>query len=208
MALYEKSLVDIPDDKGIHIKSAGAKGEKYVYKYVKYFRNSEGNPRNKAKAIGKYDPTSGKMHPNSNYFDMYHTDSFYPDVSVWDYGYSYLVLKTCKDLKLMDCLSKVFGDRAMDIIVMASYIIREGNAMDGIDDWIQRNYFLGFNRILTSQITSRIFASISYGHMDDFFKQWVKVAYHGGSVFYDVTSVSSYSHRMPEVERGYNRDGE
>lgn len=28
----------VPDDKGVHIKSADAKGEKYVYKY--------GNPRN------------------------------------------------------------------------------------------------------------------------------------------------------------------
>jgi len=38
-----KCLVNIPDDKGVHMKSAGAKGEKYVYKYVKYFRNSDGN---------------------------------------------------------------------------------------------------------------------------------------------------------------------
>jgi hypothetical protein len=37
----------------------------------------------------------------------------------------------------------------MDIIVMAAYIIREGNAMDGIEDWQQRNYFPGFTRLLT-----------------------------------------------------------
>ena len=67
MSTYGKCLVNIPDDKGVHMKSAGAKGEKYVYKYVKYFRNSDGNPRNKAKAIGKFDPDSGKMYPNSNY---------------------------------------------------------------------------------------------------------------------------------------------
>ena len=54
MAVYNKSLVDVPDDEGVHIKVAGAKSEKYVYKYVKYFRNAEGKPRNKAKAIGKF----------------------------------------------------------------------------------------------------------------------------------------------------------
>lgn len=28
-----QQLVQIPDDKGVHIKSAGVKGEKYVYKF-------------------------------------------------------------------------------------------------------------------------------------------------------------------------------
>jgi len=32
MALHQNLLVDIPDDHGIHTKSAGTKGEKYVYK--------------------------------------------------------------------------------------------------------------------------------------------------------------------------------
>ena len=31
MASLQNLLVDIPDDHGIHTKSAGAKGEKYVY---------------------------------------------------------------------------------------------------------------------------------------------------------------------------------
>ena len=53
MASFTIPPVDIPDDKGVHLKSAGAKGEKYVYKYVRYFRNKDGSPRNKAIAIGK-----------------------------------------------------------------------------------------------------------------------------------------------------------
>ena len=84
MSSHGKTLVDIPDDKGVHMKSAGAKGEKYICKYVKYYRNADGDPRNKAKAIGKFDQASGKMYPNNNYFDMYHVDPSVPDVSVWD----------------------------------------------------------------------------------------------------------------------------
>ncbi len=53
MKPLKQMLVPIPNDKGIHVKSAGAKKEKYVYKYVRYFRNSDGKPRNKAKSIGK-----------------------------------------------------------------------------------------------------------------------------------------------------------
>ena len=208
MASYGKSLVDIPDDKGVHVKSAGAKGEKYVYKYVKYFRNADGAPRNKAKAIGKFDPESGKMYPNNNYYDIYHLDHSLPDISVWDYGYSYLVLKVCRDSGLFDCLSQTFGRNAMDIIIMAAYMIREGNSMDGIDDWQQRNYFPGVDHLLTSQTSSKKFASITITKQNEFFKHWIKVAMESGSVCYDVTSISSYSQEIASVEPGYNRDGE
>jgi transposase len=108
----------------------------------------------------------------------------------------------------MGCLSEAFGERAMDIVVMAAYIIREGNAMDGIDDWQERNYFPDYSRSLTSQITSGIFESLTEATRHDFFKSWVKKALSGGSVCYDVTSVSSYSREMTSVERGYNRDGD
>jgi len=210
MAVLNATLVDIPDDDGVHAKSAGAKGEKYVYKYVKYFRNDEGKPRNKAKAIGKLDPASGKMHPNSNYFDLYNVDQAFPDIAVWDYGYSYLAARVSRDTGLLNCLSYAFGEQcAADIVVMASYIIREGGAMDGIDDWQQRNYFPDCPRLHTSQSTSKVFASLTAGQIRNFFAEWVKATMReGGIACYDVTSVSSYAQGMTSVERGYNRDGE
>ena len=209
MAVYNNTLIDIPDDEGVHVKTAGAKGEKYVYKHIEYFRNTKGKPRNKSKAIGKFDINSGKMFPNNNYFDMYHVDISLPDILVWDYGYSYLVLKSCRDMRMFECLTSAFGEqRAMDIVVMASYIIREGNAMDGIDDWLERNYFPDYSRLLTSQSTSKIFATLTAGQINDFFVSWVKIAVGTGTVCYDVTSISSYAQQMPSVDRGYNRDGE
>jgi transposase len=208
MSIHGKSLVDVPNDEGVHVKTAGVKGEKYVYKHVHYFRNSEGKPRNKSKSIGKYDNSTGKMFPNNNYFELYRVDPSMPEISVWDYGYSYLVTKISNDMGLFDCLVQAFGERAMDIVVMAAYMIREGGAMDGIDDWLQRNYFPGYMRLLTSQSTSKIFAGITVTQTNKFFTNWVKVAKGEGSVCYDVTSISSYAQEMPSVERGYNRDGE
>ena len=209
MSYNNKRLVDIPDDEGVHVKTAGAKGEKYVYKHVKYFRDADGKPRNKSKAIGKFDVNSGKMLPNNNYFELYNIDSSLPDVTVWDYGYSYIVLKSCRDMGLFECLSNAFGEKlAMDIIVMAAYVIREGNAMDGIDDWQVRNYFPNYNRLLNSPSTTKIFASLTARQMNDFFISWVKSALGTGTVCYDVTSISSYAQQMSTVERGYNRDGE
>jgi len=208
MATYKDILVDIPSGDGVHVKTAGAKGEKYVYKYVEYFRNKDGQPRNKARAIGKLDIETGQMRPNSCYFDLFRLDPTLLDVDIWDYGYTYIVLETCKEIRLFDCLVNAFGSRAMDIIAMAAYIIREGGAMDGIDDWQQRNYLPSYKRLLTSQTTSKTFSSLKIGQTNRFFSEWVALVMQSYAVCYDVTSISSYAQNMTSVERGYNRDGE
>jgi len=208
MGIYKQTLIDMPDEPGIHVKPAGAKGEPYVYIYTKYFRNKDGKPRNKSKAIGKYDPDTKKMYPNDNYFQMFQVQPTMPEVSVYDYGYSYLVHKVSRDIGLLDLLENIFGALSMDLIIMAAYMIREGNAMDGVSDWQVRNYFPGTRDLITSWASSRIFESITDKQQRTFFKDWVKHASGEGTVCYDVTSISSYSANMIQVERGYNRDGE
>ena len=208
MSIFKKILVDVPDDKGVHTKVAGAKNEKYVYKHVQYFRDTNGKPRNKSKSIGKLDTISGRMYPNDNYYELYHIDISLPDISIWEYGYTYLVLKVCHDIGLMECLSHAFGTQTMEIIIMAAYILREGSVMDAIDDWQQKNYFLDYDRLLTSKTCSRAFASLAVAKRYMFFDLWVANAYNGGCVCYDVTSVSSYAKEIVGVERGYNRDGD
>lgn len=208
VASAQKLLVDVPDDNGIVSKSAGAKGEKYVYKQTKYFRNADGKPRNSAVIIGKLEPLSGKMYPNDKYFELYKVSRQYADVVVKDYGYSYLVLNCAKNTGLYDCLESSFGGCAMDILVMAAYMIRMGNAMDGIDDWQIRNYFRDYQRTLNSQLASRIFSTLTVDKRSAFFKRWVERSLTDGMVCYDVTSISSYSREMVSVERGYNRDGD
>jgi hypothetical protein len=95
--------------------------EKYVYKYTHYFRNAEGKPRNRAILIGKIDVKTGKMEPNSNYYELFKITPGIPDAAVCDYGYSYLVLKCCNDMGLAACLNEVLGSQTIDIIVSAAY---------------------------------------------------------------------------------------
>jgi transposase len=203
-----KRLVTVPEDKGIVIKSAGRNGDKYVYKQTRYFRNEDGKPRNSAAIIGRLNTESGKMHPNDRYFELYNVSPQYAGAVVYDYGYSYIFLKCARSIGMYQCLEASFGERTMDILVMAAYIIRMGNAMDGIDDWQVRNYFPDTARTLNSQMTSRICGALSYEQRNAFFKSWVKQSLTNGTVCYDVTSISSYSQEMVSVERGYNRDGD
>lgn len=91
---------------------------------------------------------------------------------------------------------------------MAAYMIREGNAMDGIDDWQERNHMPWQVRELTLQGSSHAFAEMTERERHEFFREWVARTFKGGSVCYGVTSVSSYAKNMTDVERGYNRDGD
>jgi transposase len=211
MTLPMNNLVDVPDEKGVHIKSAGVKGEKYVYKYTKYFRNAEGKSRNKAISIGKVDADSGKMMPNANYYSMFNVTPQLPEFaesSHWHYGFTYLVNKSAEDMGLWDCLHEVFGNKANEILAVAGYIICCGNSMDYIDSWQENNYIPGLRKRLTSQSCSRFFESLQPQLFDSFFKRWVSIALNNDTVCYDVTSMSSYSKTMVDVEFGYNRDGD
>ena len=208
MIKCSKMLVDIPKDKGVHTKIAGSKGEKYVYKYTRYFRNSDGQPRNMAKLIGKVDLESGKMIPNANYYDMFNVSPETPDLNVWGYGYTFLIQKSCEDMGLMACLKDTFGTQTEEIVAVAAFMIREGNAIDGIDDFQERNLIPGLQKSLTSQSCSRLFESIKPINSHNFFEQWISLTLKDDTVCYDVTSVSSYSKNITDVEYGYNRDGE
>jgi transposase len=148
------------------------------------------------------------MIPNSNYYTLFNVTPEMPDLSVSAYGYTYLAQKSCKDMGLLDCIQNTFGDKTNEIISVAAYMIREGNAMDGIDDFQEAHFLPGVSKSLTSQSCSKLFESITPEQSHSFFEDWVKKALKNDTVCYDVTSISSYSKLIPSVEYGYNRDGE
>ena len=114
------------------------------------------------------------MFPNTKYFELYNLSPVFADTKVYNFGFAYLVRKCAEDLGLLDCMTVVFGDRVLDILVVAAYIMHEGSAMDGIDDWLERTYFKGFDKNWTSQSTNRVFSKISQTQMHKFFREWVK----------------------------------
>jgi len=218
MTAFKKILIDIPKDKGIHTKTAGPKKEKYIYKYTKYYRNKNGKPRNKAKNIGKLDPTTGKMHPNNNYYTLYPNNNTQTtptppspqEITVQNYGYTYIINKICQQTNLQTTLTQAFGQQqAQTIIAIAAYMIQEETStLDNIDDYQQKTFLPNQQTPLTSQTTSHLFTTQTETQRNKFFTNWIKTTLNQGSICYDVTSISSYAKEMTSVERGYNRDNE
>lgn len=199
-------LVDLPVEKGIKVKKAGEKKEEYVYKVIQYFRNQDHKPRTKSIMIGKYDPPTGKMSPNKNYYAYYGISPLAQSGRSLSFGLVFALTEAAVDLKLYGILSPIFGDKAASEILVASiYTLQCGNVMDGIDDWCEKHE-TALDGPLTSQSTSELFARIREPMRRSFFEAWIDASFTRGSVCYDVTSVSSYSDHLPMVERGYNRD--
>ena len=61
---------------------------------------------------------------------------------------------------------------------------------------------------MSSEQCSKMFASLRQEDMQLFFREWMKHKKQKEYLAYDVTSISSYSKNIQELEWGYNRDKE
>lgn len=205
MAIYNNEIVEIPGS-GCYRKKTG--GATYIYQYTSYYRNEEGAARNKSVAIGKLNDAGDMLIPNDNYYKLNNAAPGLSLGSVLCYGYTFLANHICKESGLWEALDGAFGKRSAEIFAMAAYMVHEGTVMNYCDDWLQNHYVQGLGSLITSQASSEIFASITHDERTAFFKKWAGRAFGDESVFYDVTSVSSYCSNVDFVEWGYNRDKE
>ncbi|MCL1949713.1 MAG: hypothetical protein FWF59_08280, partial [Turicibacter sp.] len=68
MEPFQKLKIDIPQDKGVHLRKAGNKGDYFVYKYTEHYFTPKGQRRHRSKMIGKLAESEGEMYPNANYY--------------------------------------------------------------------------------------------------------------------------------------------
>jgi transposase len=104
-------------------------------------------------------------------------------------------------------LEKCFPDNWRQMLVVAFYILCEGNVMMYMDDWFDETE-ISFTGRMDDQGCSRLFASISDIERMRFFGEWVRLQTEVEYTAYDATSVSTSSRGIDIAEWGYNRDGE
>ena len=204
MSLKHSTRVDIPE-KGVFQRRVG--NAVYAYYTVRAYRNEKGKPTNDRVSIGKVDEATGKLIPNRNYYEVYRATSEPEVQSIKSYGVTYLIDKILRELKLDTVLSKKFPELSNQIIAISEYMLCEGNIMYYYDDWSEGVYPYK-NTKLSSQQISRIFQEIDYKRRMEFFKTWIHARNPDEYIAYDVTSISSYSQGIENLEYGYNRDGD
>ena len=206
-----------------------ANGKIYVYYITRAYRNKHRKPTSDQVVIGRFDEATGKLIPNSRYFDFFPENkplnfqtiietkkrkpprkfsiSELQESTYKSYGIPLAMMSISKQTGLFDVLQKCFPDRWDSLLATAFYMVSQGNVMMYISDWFSETK-VDFTMPLRDGDCSNLFESITDTDQEVFFTEWVGLHGKQEYVTYDVTSLSTYSQNIDIAEWGYNRDNE
>ena len=124
------------------------------------------------------------------------------------YGATYLLDEISKELGVYDDLLAIFGTAGKEILSLAYYLIlEEGQAVYRFTKWGQTHKHPCDHEI-SSQRSSRLFASITENAKMDFLKRQAKRHKSTEYLAFDTTSISSYSTLIKQAKYGKNKEGD
>jgi transposase len=191
----------------------------YLYESASY-RGADKKPRCHRKIIGKIDPESGEAVYYGDYIQRMaeqgtpvpisdkseFTVAQIRESAIKKVGGCYLLEKLAERSGLLETLQDVFPDKWRDIFNLACFFVADGEALMNAEDWLSDAEAPETDA--SSQAISRLFMSLTQNDFLNFYKAWLAKRREKEFLALDITSVSSYSQNIENVEWGYNRDGE
>jgi hypothetical protein len=192
----------------------------YIYE-VSGYRDANGNPRNKKHPVGKVDPQTGqeifkpdfipRLAQYGKPLPAQHNGTFsirdLKTSTVRDYGATYFLDRIAHQIGLQEVLSASCGQVSGEILTLAQYLICSEDPFAYCAHWIEGTETEA-GRSLSSQRVSDLLHEITASNRTDFFKQWSEYRQEREYLALDITSISSWSELIEDVEWGYNRDGD
>lgn len=193
----------------------------YLYESVSY-RNENGRPRNKRVTIGKIDTATGnpiykpeylvRMAEAGTPIEILATNLQFSvaDIrgsSIKDYGAFYLFKNIAKEVGLSDSLENSIPKYWQEIFMLACYLVSSGEPFMYCDDWIRSTSCFPVGN-MSSQRISELLTAVTPEMREDFYQAWCRCRSEQEYLALDITSASSYSKLIEDVEWGYNRDKE
>jgi len=192
----------------------------YIYESVS-FRNENGKPQTKKTTIGKIDPGSGQPVYRPEYLERVRGTKRQPIISdsqvftvedikqsrVVEYGVFSLLSRISEQIGLTSVVKDAFPDLWESVLSLAFYIVATGEPAMYCEDWISKSesYDCGS---MSSQRISEMLIDIDFDQRMDFFEKWGALRNEREFFALDITSVSSYSELINDVDWDYNRDKE
>ena len=190
----------------------------YLYEAVSY-RNEDGKPRSKRVPIGKLDAAGQPVYKDEYINRMAQAGTPVPVIKntayapgdiatshIKELGSFYLLKEIAGAIGLLEILQEVFPDRWREVFDLACFLVSNGEPFMYCQDWLSKTD--AFPASLSSTDITRLLASLDYHEQERFFTRWGAYRSEKEYLALDITSVSSYSELIDEVEWGYNRDGE
>lgn len=196
---------------------------KYQYIYLASgFRNEKGQVRQKRRAIGKVDLKTGQKIYKPEYLEelqalgrhleiqatenMFSIDDINKS-SVRSYGLFKLYKSLSEKSGLIESLKQSLPNVWTEVFMLSCYMISTSDPLMYCSEWISgvESFQVGS---MTSQRISELLISITDTQRNNFYRSWQSTFKEDEYLALDITSVSSYSELIDDVEWGYNRDKE
>jgi len=180
-------------------------GIEYVYESESYWDKEKKQTRYKSRRlIGQIDKATGATVANR----PTKASPSGPSARRALAGATYLFDEVCTITGIADDLMAVFPKDYKSILSLAYYLVCEDKSpLSRFGHW-SRLHTHPLGQDITSQQSSRLFASIGLADAMRFFALRTGREDKGGYWYYDTTSISSYSQVMRLVRWGKNKDGD
>ena len=179
------------------------KGKVYVYEVVSYWDKSKKQSRQKRKYLGRKDPITGEIINTKKKKGSKPT-------KVYDFGNCYFIEQIIKDMGIYSLLKGIYSMHYKEIIALIQYKISESRPLYLASNWSEGSYVEALPKDITSKRISELLDRLGKGFEKRvlFFKEWIKTQKVIKSIYFDITSISTYSKLLDLAEWGYNRDKE
>ena len=173
------------------------KGNIYLYRVESYWDKEKKQSRQKRTYIG---PKNRRKKGNkSKTFNIINKK----------FGNIFLLNDVSEKLGLTQLLGELFGELSNDILNLAYFFICDERASYLYSYWLSEQH-APLARRLNSDDVSGVYQNVGGNQqaIADFFERWVSLCSPNSGIYFDITSISSYSTTLDFVEWGYNRDHE
>lgn len=191
-------------------------GITYAYKSVSFWDKDKQQSRAKRTLIGRVDTETGEIIPTDGRGrkkeEIAATVKRGPVPSVqtsrFFYGATYLLDMIGEKLGITEDLKRCFPGNYKQILSIAYYLVLEDkNPLYRFEKWDSLHKH-PYGRNIPSQRSSEVFASITEEAKNEFFRLRGKRRTESDFWAYDITSVSSYSGCLRQVQYGKNKEGD
>ena len=184
-------------------------GVTYAYESSSYWDKEKQQSRAKRKCLGKVDPVTGEIIPTRKVETSAEVKRGRPVIESFSrsfYGATYLFDEIGEKLGITADLKKCFPHYYKQILSIGYYLILEDTSpLSRFPKWSHTHHH-PHKKVIPSQRSSELFASIREADKSHFFKLQGKRRSEKEYLAYDTTSISSYSQCLSQVAYGVNKD--
>jgi transposase len=194
---------------------------RYVYEGTSY-RDEKGKVRTTRLAIGKVDPKTGQRVYKPEYIERMRNSGTPVEIAstekqftledircseVVECGMTHLLKELAAKNGLTQTMKTAFPVIWQELFILACFLVVSGEPFVYCEEWVKGTEGFPVGG-MSSQRISELLAAIDRQSREQFFKDWCACRGEREYLALDITSTSSYSELIEDIEWGYNRDGE